>query len=60
MMATIERRVSSIETVQPHLATKADLAQLEARLLKWMVVTVFGGMTAADAIAAAVSRLLEQ
>ena len=47
-MATLEQRVSRIEGAYEHLATKADLSQLEnrltsdisqleTRLIKWMV-----------------------
>jgi hypothetical protein len=64
-MATVEQRVSGIEAVLPHLATKADLAELETRLtremgnqLRWMVGILFGGMTAAAGIAVTVSKLL--
>ena len=37
-------------------ATKADLAELETRLVKWMVGMIFGGMVAAAAIASAISN----
>ena len=58
-MATIEERVSRLEGAYEHLATKADVWSLEARLVKWMVGTVLGGMAAAAAIGVAASRLLE-
>ena len=48
-----------------HYATKADLAQLEvrmanmeARLIRWMVGMMFGGMAAAAAIASLVATVL--
>ena len=41
-----------------HYATKADLAQMEARLTRWMVGMMFGGMAAAAAIASFVAVLL--
>ena len=48
-----------------HYATKADLAQLEvrmvnmeARLIRWMVAMMFGGMAAAAAIASFVALVL--
>ena len=34
-----------------HYATKADLAALETRLIKWMVGTVLGGMGIAATLA---------
>lgn len=39
-------------------ATKADLAELETRLVKWMVGMMFGGMVAAAAIASAISNFV--
>ena len=39
-------------------ATKADLAELETRLVKWMVGMMFGGMAAAAAIASAISNFI--
>jgi hypothetical protein len=41
-----------------HLATKADMALQETRLIKWMIGTVVTGMAAAAAVAVAVDRLL--
>ena len=48
-----------------HYATKADLAQLEvrmanmeARLIRWMVGMMFGGMAASAAIASLVATVL--
>ena len=37
--ATVEERLASIEATLPHLATKADLAELRAELhsMKWMI-----------------------
>lgn len=52
-MATIEQRVgdhetriSGIEADRQHLATKADLAQLESRLLWRILVPVMVGIVA--------------
>ncbi len=68
-MATIEERVSRVEGGYEHVATKADLKDLEIRLtrqmgemkadlIEWMVGMVLGGMVAAAAIATAVERFL--
>ena len=48
----------SIETTLAQLATKADLAQLETRLIRWTVATMLAGMAAAAAIAAAVASIV--
>ena len=45
-----EERVARLEGGYEHLATKADLAAMESRLLCWLVPTVAGGMVAAAAI----------
>ena len=47
-MVTLEERVSRLEGAYDHLATKADLYQLENRLIRWL----FGLM-----VAIVVSRL---
>lgn len=39
---TLEGRVSRLEERVNHLATKADLADLKASLVKWFVVTGIG------------------
>ena len=41
-----------------HYATKEDLAQLEARLVKWMVGLMVGSAVAATALAVLVERLV--
>ena len=46
----IERRLTRIESTLPHLATKADLANLKAELVKWMVGFMLGSITAAVAV----------
>ena len=48
----------STETTLEHLATKADLAELETRLIRWTVATVFTRMAAAAVIAAAVASIV--
>ncbi len=46
-MATVEERLSRLEGGYEHLATKADLYQLENRMIRWM-----GGMVVALGILA--------
>lgn len=58
-MATVEERLSRLEGGYEHLATKADLANLKADLIKWWGGMVIGGMVAAASIAVAISSLLE-
>ena len=60
-MATVEEisnRVSRLEGAYDHLATKADLANLKADLIKWMVGTLVVGMAAAVAATTAVVRAI--
>jgi len=40
-----KERLSAIEAVIPHLATKADLGDLENRLIKWMLGIAFAALT---------------
>ncbi len=47
---TLEERVTKIEATLPHLATKADLGQLEVRLIKWMVAVQFLGIAAVASV----------
>ena len=49
--ATVEERMSRIEGAYEHLATKANVSQLEirmvdseARMIRWMVGLVLGGL----------------
>ena len=53
-MATVEQRVSRLEGAYEHLATKADISQLESRLIKWMVGLQLGSAVALVAIVSAV------
>ena len=50
-------RVTRIESILEHMATKADLAHMEARITRWTVAAMFTGMAAAAAIAAAVAAI---
>ena len=67
--ASLEQRVARLESAYEHLATKADLHQLESRLykmesrlLRWVVGTLLAsvGITVgiASGITLAVNRLL--
>ena len=65
-MATLEQRVGQLEGAYQHLATKADLAQLEIRLTKeishgirWMAGLQFIGLAAIAGIVITVVQLLD-
>ena len=58
-MATVEQRISRLEGAYEHLATKADLSQLENRLIKWMVGLQLGGLVALAAIVSAVATAIK-
>lgn len=55
-MATVEERLSRIEGGYEHLATKADLYQLENRMTRWLV----GLVIAVALLAVSVSGLFIQ
>ena len=55
---SLDIRVTRIDATLEHLATKADLAQLETRLTRWIAATVLTGMASAAAIAAAVASIV--
>ncbi len=57
-MATMEQRVSRLEGAYDHLATKADLADMKAELIKWMAGWTLGGMAAISAVVIAMLRYL--
>ena len=68
-MTTPEERLSRLEGAYEHLATKADLQTLEARMVKqigdsetrmvkWMVGLMIGSVAAATAIASTVALLV--
>ena len=50
-------RFEQTASVLRQLATRADLAQIEARLRRWTVATMIAGMAATAAIGAAVRAL---
>ena len=41
-MASVEERLSRLEGGYEHLATKADLYQLENRMIRWLIGMVIG------------------
>ena len=57
-MATPEQRFITYEEARDIFATKADLAEMETRLVKWMVGMMLGGMATAATVALVVERLL--
>lgn len=57
-MATIEDRVSRLEGAYDHLATKADVAELKADLIKWMVGLMVASVAVATSLALFVQRLI--
>ena len=50
-LTRIETRLDRFEGRLGHLATKADFAELETRLIKWMVGLLVGAIVAASSIA---------
>ena len=57
-MAMMEERLSHLEGAYQHLATKADLSDMKADLIKWMVGVMLGGMATAATLTLALIRLL--
>jgi hypothetical protein len=51
-------RLVRIETRLEEMATKADLATLETRLIKWMIATAFAITTVMSGVAVAIARLI--
>ena len=53
-MVSAEERVSRLEGAYEHLATKADIAAMEARMVKWfaglLIGTAIGTVTATVAL----------
>ena len=60
-MTTVDERMTVLETrfdtELKHLATKADLNDLEMRLTKWMIGLMVSSVVSASAIAVAALRL---
>ena len=57
-MTTSEQRFITYEEARDIFATKADLAEMETRLVKWMVGMMLGGMATSATVALVVERLL--
>ncbi|MHA4868166.1 hypothetical protein ACXZ1M_10710 [Duganella sp. PWIR1] len=57
-LARIEARLDVIEAQLTHMATKADLAALETRLIKWFIGTAFAITTVMAGVAVAVAKLI--
>ena len=64
-MVTLDERVSHLKGKIDSLATKEDVAnlraemsQMETRLIKWMVGTVLAGMALATSLTIALQNLL--
>ncbi len=64
-IASLEQRVAHLEGAYQHLATKADLRelegklyQMESRLLRWLVGTILASVGMASGITLALNRLL--
>lgn len=58
-MTTVEELLSRLEGGYEHLATKADLANLKADLLKWMVGMMISSVALAVTVAIFVQRLID-
>ena len=57
-MTVPEVRYITYDEARDIFATKADLAEMETRLVKWMVGMMLGGMATAATLALVVERLL--
>ena len=57
-MTTSEQRFITYEEARDIFATKADLAEMETRLVKWIVGMMLGGMVTSATVALVVERLL--
>ena len=56
-MVTLDERIARMEGVQEHLATKADLAQMEMRLLVRLGAVIVAVSTIAGAVVVVIDRL---
>ena len=57
-MASLEERVSRLEGGQEHLATKADLANTKAEIIKWVVGIGLGVVALNSSITLTALRLM--
>ena len=55
---TMAERVSRLEGACEHLATKADLAQMESRMVRWIVSAAVISVTAAATVVTVLNNLL--
>ena len=60
-MATSQQPITRSELREElqHYATKADMAQMETRLVKWMVGIMFGAAALSTSIALVIQRLVD-
>ena len=60
-MTTAEHPVTRTELREElrHFATKADLAKLETRLIKWMIGLMVSAVVAASAVAVVVQYIID-
>ena len=56
-LTRIETRLDGFEERFANFVSKADLAELETRLIKWMVGLMVGAIVAASSIAVLTQRL---
>jgi hypothetical protein len=54
-LVRIETRLDGMEA---HMATKADLASLETRLIKWFIATAFAITTVMGGLSVAIAKLM--
>ena len=64
--ATVEERLSRVEGAYEHLSTKADVSRLEirmadseARMIRWMIGLVLGGLGAGIGLTTFLVRALQ-
>ena len=59
-MATVEQPITRSELREElrHYASKADLAQMETRLTRWMVGMMLGAIVAASSASLVIQRIL--
>jgi hypothetical protein len=59
-MATVEQPITRSELREElrHYASKADLAQMETRLTRWMVGMMLGAIVAASSASLLIQRIL--
>lgn len=55
---TTAERVSRLEDAYEHLATKADIAQMESRIVRWLVSAAVVAATLSVTIATVLNNLL--